>query len=130
MRKTREQQRALDAYEKIMSRQNSPHKADYGRVCVHLPEMIHRNGLCQTVAFLEAKSGGAKPKPWFSEALADLADVTKLAPPPKRFPAAVRSAQLTDYQHFTREALACAQWLKRYAEAVLKVDASQKVSDP
>ena len=91
--------------------------------------MIHRNGLCQTVAFLEAKGGGAKPKPWFAEALADLADITKLAPPPKKFPAEVRNAQLTDYQRFTREALACSQWLKRYAEAVLKVDASQKVSD-
>jgi CRISPR-associated protein Cmr5 len=127
--KTREQQRAYDAYERVQARESSPHKADYGRVCVHLPEMIHRNGLCQTVAFLEAKSGGTKPKPWFAEALADLADVTKLAPAPKKFPAEVRNAQLTEYQRFTREALACAQWLKRYAEAVLKVDASQKVSD-
>jgi CRISPR-associated protein Cmr5 len=128
--KTREQHRAYDAYEKVLARESSPHKADYGRVCVHLPEMIHRNGLCQTVAFLEAKGGGAKPKPWFIEALTDLADITKLAPRPQEFPAAVRGAQLTEYQRFTREALACAQWLKRYAEAVLKVDASQKVSDP
>jgi CRISPR-associated protein Cmr5 len=128
MRRTREQQRALDAYEKILSHETNQNKSDYGRVCVHLPEMIHRNGLCQTVAFLEAKYAGGK-KPWFGEALDDLAAITKLAPTPQQFPAKVRSAQLTDYQRFTREALACAQWLKRYAEAVLKVDASQKVGD-
>ena len=78
--KTREQQRACDAYAKIDAQEGDPHAKDYGRVCVHLPEMIHRNGLCQTVAFLEAKAGGAQPKPWFGQALADLAAITKFAP--------------------------------------------------
>jgi len=126
--KTREQQRACDAYAKIDAQKGEPHAKDYGRVCVHLPEMIHRNGLCQTVAFLEAKAGGAQPKLWFRQALTDLADITKLAKD-KDFADQVRKAEMSTYQRFTQEALACAQWMKRYAEAVLKVDPSQKVGE-
>ena len=98
--KTREQQRAQDAYEKVQARESSPYKDAYGRVCVHLPEMIHRNGLCQTVAFLEAKACGGK-KPWFSEALADLGDITKLAPRPRSSPrrSAVRNLRNTSDSH-------------------------------
>ena len=36
---------------------------------------------------------------------------------------AARTAKLLEYQQLTREALKCAQWFKRYAEAVLKVQA-------
>ena len=128
--KTREQQRAHDAFAKIDARKNDPQKAKeaYGRVCVHLPEMIHRNGLCQTVAFLEAKGADAQRKPWFGRALADLAAVLKFESS-QVLAAKVRAAEMADYQRFTREALACAQWLKRYAEAVLKVDPSQKLGD-
>ena len=111
--KTREQQRAHDAYEKIVARQTDPHRQDYGRLCIHLPELIHRNGLCQTVAFLEAKGGDTERKPWFGQLLGDFTAVTKLVPPPKQFAREVRNAQLMDYQRFTREALACAQWFKR-----------------
>lgn len=128
--KTREQQRAHDAFAKIDDRKNDSQKAreSYGRVCVHLPEMIHRNGLCQTVAFLEAKGADAQRKPWFGQALADLENLLKFAPP-KGLAAKVRTAEMAEYQRLTHEALACAQWLKRYAEAVLKVDPAQKVGD-
>lgn len=124
--KTREQQRAQGAYEKIAAMKDADNDKAYGRVCIHLPELIHRNGLCQTVAFLEAK--GAK-KPWFAQVLGDLAAVTKLARSGQEFAAEVRKAQLSDYQRFTRESLACSQWFKRYAEAILKVDASEGVRD-
>jgi CRISPR-associated protein Cmr5 len=127
--RTREQQRAYSAHEKIAAMQNDHHKEAYGRLCIHLPEMIHRNGLCQTVAFLEAKGADSERKPWFGQVLRDLAAVSKLGASPALFAADVRAVQLTQYQRYSREALACAQWLKRYSEAILKVDASQGVDD-
>jgi CRISPR-associated protein Cmr5 len=127
--KTREQERALAAYEKVAAMQGSSHKEDYGRLCVHLPELIHRNGLCQTVAFLEAKGADNERKPWFGQVLRDLGSITKLAPSQDQFAAAVRKAQLAQYQRYAREAMACAQWLKRYSEAILKVDASERVGE-
>jgi hypothetical protein len=33
---------------------------------------------------------------------------------------------MTEYRELTREALACAQWLKRYSQAVLHVDPTEE----
>ena len=90
-----------------------------------MPEMIHQNGLCQTIAFLEAKRTNPE-KAHFGDVLEDLAAIAKPAPG-AAFAKLARTAESGEYQRLTREALACAQWLKRYAEALLKVDVSQRV---
>lgn len=113
---TRGQRRAQAAFERIRFAERSAWAEDYGRQCLHLPALIHQCGLCQTLTFLEAKN--TPKKPWFGQLLADVIGVACL-----ESTAHVRDAEVSEYQRLTREALACAQWFKRYAEAVLKVEA-------
>jgi len=112
---TREQLRAQAAYRAIKNAEGSAWTKEYGRQCLHLPALIHQCGLCQALTFLEAKA----PKRHECEhLLADIVSVAALGSTDR-----VREAELTEYQRLTREALACAQWFKRYAEAILRVEA-------
>ena len=118
---TRDQERAQAAYMAV-SKANSK---DYGRQCLRLPALIHQCGLCQTIAFFQAKGGedgNSKGKPFFSAVLRDLAAVSKLGSGAEELAEKARKADMKTYQWMTGEALASAQWLKRYAEAVLKVE--------
>ncbi len=115
---TRDPARAHLAYNKISAVHEDIRK-EYGGNCLRLPAMIHQNGLCQTLAFLEAKSA---KNPVFGRLLNDLAAVSGLAQTGAEFAAATRSADLATYQRYTRDALASATYLKRYAEAVLRVE--------
>ena len=119
---TRQQQRAQAAFRKISAVKSQRWKVEYGRQCMHLPTLIHQCGLCQALAFLEAKGADEKKKPWFNALLNDLADVTGIAANSKALTEATRRADVLRYQQMSREALACAQWLQRYAEAILKIE--------
>jgi CRISPR/Cas system CMR-associated protein Cmr5 small subunit len=105
---TREQTRAHEAYRRIGNVPKEEHK-EYGGNCLRLPAMIHQCGLCQTLAFLQAK--GAK-NPAFRRILDDLAGVTGLAASGDALADATRAADLGRYQRFTREVLAGATYLK------------------
>jgi CRISPR-associated protein Cmr5 len=112
---TREQLRAQAAFYKIKAAQQRPEIAEsYGRRCLHLPALIHQCGLCQASTFLEAK---AKKKPECQQLLDDILEVANIGSTEE-----IRCAEIADYQRMTREALACAQWFKRYAEAVLRAE--------
>ena len=119
-RPTREQERAQAAYSKVsgVAASDTGWKQDYGRQCRHLPALIHQSGLCQTLTFLAAKGAADKKKGYFQQVLDDLACVTKIEKDGKALTAAVRTADMQKYQWMSREALACAQWLKRYTEAL------------
>jgi len=131
---TREQERARIAYEKVDKIQNEVWKDDYGRMCMRLPTLIHQCGLCQAIAFCQAKGGDEKKDPQKKEVtdnakkeairrfLLDLSSVVAEASTIKEFADSVRTAPFTKYQWLTRETLACSKWFKRYAEAILKVD--------
>lgn len=126
---TRDQQRAQTAYESVArvhdSTKDQKWKDGYGRQCLRLPALIHECGLCQTVAFLESKAKG-KQDAYFHQVLADLAITSRPSTEVDEFSERVRSASMKDYQWMTREALVCSQWLKRYAEAILKVDPTER----
>ncbi len=124
-RPTREQERAQAAFQLISEVEKQKWKQEYGRQCLHLPALIHQCGLCQTLAFLEAK-GADEKKPWFRVLLNHLGSLTKIASDWRGLTNEVRNAPLLRYQWMTRETLACAQWLKRYAEAVLKVQLGEE----
>ena len=120
---TREQQRAQAAYNCVKGGDEA-----YGRVCAHLPALIHECGLCQTVAFLLAKGNGEEKK-YFYDVLADLWSVVQpesgldVEAIDKR----VREEDsITEYQRLSHEALACAQWFSRYAEALMGVTKDQR----
>ena len=112
---TRDQRRAQAAFDRIKGAEHSAWAEDYGRQCLHLPALIHQCGLCQALTFLEAK---APKKPWYGQLLADVIGVAGL-----ESTAHVRDIDASEYQRLTRETLACVQWFKRYAEAILKVEA-------
>jgi CRISPR-associated protein Cmr5 len=103
----------------VRSRENEAWCADYGRQCLHLPVMIHQCGLCQTLAFLEQKASAKRP--WFQSLLDDLASAMGNSSTASLSDQA-RSLPITEYQRLSRNALGCANYLKRYAEAFLKVE--------
>ena len=125
-RRTRSQLRAEAAHRHVtaIQKENEPWAKDYGRQCLRLPSLILQCGLCQSLAFLEAKGGGdgVRAKA-FSRLLADLTQVVygeKGASP--GLAEETRTASSQRYLWLTRETLACSQWFKRYAEAVLRVN--------
>jgi CRISPR-associated protein Cmr5 len=118
--RTKEQDRAVAAHEAVKNvkkTEDAKLQKEYGQICLDLPFLILKNGLCQTVAYYEAK--GHK-KRQYELLLEDFAKVCSGAAGPD-YAKKVREAEVADYQRMTHEALACAQWFKRYAEAVLKV---------
>ena len=119
---TREQERAQAVYERVSAKAGSPNKEGYGRVCADLPALIHQCGLCQALAFLQAKGKGDH-KEYFHEVLGDLGQVAGLGEDPG---ARVRAAPVMEYQRLSHEALACAQWFSRYAEALLDAKRGQE----
>ena len=119
---TKEQTRAKQIYALIVQAEQLPNKAAYGRLCLRLPFLIRANGLCQTLAFLESKTKNEKPE--FGQLIIDLAKVAS-GKTGIEYCGSARSAPTDVYMLMTREALACAQWFKRYAEAVLKIDPTE-----
>lgn len=130
---SREQMFAQRASSLVENRKGSPWHKDYGRQCLHLPAMIHQCGICQTLAFLESKAKTKEEKQeqvnCYSALLDDLAEALEI-PGPNRRQALIKkalTAQLASYQQLTREALQCANFFKRYAEAILKVELGDDV---
>ncbi len=94
---------------------------EYGRHCTRFGPLVLANGLVQTVGFLEAKAAGegpgARAARLFLDHLGELLG--------QRQPLAwLRAAPLGEYLRATRQALALAQWFKRYAQGHLGVDAT------
>jgi CRISPR-associated protein Cmr5 len=87
-------------------------EAEYKRFCKGFPALVHTSGLCQALAFAEARNRSAY--------VADLATVLQLSH--EQLLRLSRDAGVADYQKLSRESLAAATWLKRYAEALLKGD--------
>jgi CRISPR-associated protein Cmr5 len=110
---TRDQERAQAAYTRAKAAAEMPYAESYKQECRKLPALIHHCGLCQALAFYQAKSTGADSK---AQILADLAAVAKLP----GLMTLARTAGVQEYQHMTSEAMACGEWLKRYAEALVK----------
>lgn len=108
---TRDQARAQRAYEKVSFQQKTEKEADYQRFSKSFPALIHTNGLAQALAFGQAKAPASY--------LADLAYVIGVTSPDDLAHQA-RTASLPLYQRLSRDTLAAATWLKRYAEALLK----------
>lgn len=121
---TRDQERAQTAYARVDDVRKRAiggrYAAEYKTQCLHLPALIHQCGLCQALAFLEAKSAGSDGKKHFRQLLEDVASISGLAQSGGELADKARTAGVQEYQRMTNEAMACAQWLKRYAEALLK----------
>ena len=108
---TREQQRAQIAFEKISTLQETDAAQAHLRVSKAFPALLHNSGLCQALAFYASKHHWD----YLDHLAATMREVSRDTLLDKS-----RMAPLVSYQHLNREALACAGWLKRYAEALLQ----------
>lgn len=115
---TRDQARAQRAYQRVSIQQKTEKEADYQRFSKNFPALIQACGLAQAIAYGQVKDP-CKDAP--DSYMADLAYVTG-ASSVDELAHQARTAPLPLYQRLSRDTLAAAAWLKRYAEALLKGD--------
>jgi len=109
---TRMQAYAQRAFERVVARKGAEKFDEYARFAKSFPALIHSCGLCQAVAFAEAKQ-----HKWFLEDVvhvlhdASIISAAKLAEE-------ARTAMVVQYLLWSRRTLLAAMWLKRYVEAL------------
>lgn len=132
--RTKDQERATLAHSLVSSLAGTePNRLrkGYGALCLRTPALIQSSGLCQAISFYEAKAKGKDAAE--SEHALYLKHLGKMVFPTnndefKMLPRKARELDLQDYLQLSREALQCALWMKRYAEAVLKVSSDEEVA--
>lgn len=107
---TKKQVMAKKAYDNITTFKGKSSKNDiekYSSFCLSFPAILHSYGLCQALAFAEAKG--------HEDYLEHLKDVLSIQNLTDRS----RNDDVINYQKLSRETLEGATWLKRYTEAFL-----------
>lgn len=104
----------------------------YGGLCHTFPVLVRTNGLCQTLAFIAAKSAADDTEPSdqaqaYRDLSGQVAEVLGIEGDPLR---TVRRAGLSDYMRYTRTILDAWVYYRRFAVSVLKVDAGSKGEPP
>ncbi len=116
--RTRTQRWAEKAFQAVSERRNYPKKDDYASFAKSFPALIHTCGLVQALAFAEAKGKEKENKRGHTlQFLDDLATV--LGFDRDELVKRSRKEDIVAYLRLSRDALAAAGWLKRYAEALL-----------
>ena len=108
--RTREQRMAEAAFLRVEERTKGSGATEYLSFANSFPSLIHSCGLVQAVSFAQAKGK--------DDLLKDLAAV--LGKPLDELTVKSRTKPLSPYMLLSREALAAAGWLKRYAQALIK----------
>ncbi len=116
---TRQQRMAEAAFGCVSARKTSAGETapkEYASFAKSFPALLHTAGLCQAVAFSQAKSGQA------SHVLEDVVNamIDPGVPTVATLAQASRQAGPTEYLRLSRIALQAATWIKRYVEALEK----------
>jgi len=119
---TRSQQLLARALGDVQSVPASDHKT-YGSLCHRLPALVRRNGLCQTLAFLNAKKD-TKGNDAHELLLQHLA--TQLGVARGDVLTSVGTAPLPLYMQQTRTVLSALIYYKRFAVSILHVDSTDE----
>jgi CRISPR-associated protein Cmr5 len=106
VRTTKQQVRARKAYDCFSSDRNVGD--EYRQFAKRFPALVHSCGLAQAVAFAQAKDKG--------DYLDDLARIMNITSG-QVLGNLSRTVDLVEYQQKSQEAIECATWIKRYAEA-------------
>jgi CRISPR-associated protein Cmr5 len=131
--RTREQTRALHAYERVR-RVPPGERADYATHLHALGAAVLRNGLAAALAFLERELASEKenqPRP-VGRLLEDLADALPAGLPRDagaRLPEAVRRLEMSDYMLATRELLQTLVWFRRAVQATFTQEERSHVAE-
>lgn len=124
-----EQQRAVQAYKDVSGLVlNDKEKKRYGVMALKLTALIRAAGLCQALHFIKSRN-----KPTYDLLLAHLAGQLSRRNGKIRNHESlcdqVRNADVQQYLHLTREALAVANWYGRLAQSELKVTLTDDEGD-
>lgn len=117
--RTREQERMRQSLEQVQAAQRSNHADGYGRACLQFPVLVRTAGLCQTIALYKGKNDASAQ---FVRDLEAQLRSSGLFPGQAPLLDQLATVELTDYMLLTREALAVADWLKRFAQSELDAD--------
>ncbi len=121
--RTRSQEMAAFASEKVKAQTPSPKQGQYKSYAAKLPAMIVHNGLAATLAFMKDKGDQ------WGQLYKDLQDWFRqagLLPPGQAdLLEAILQRPAVEYRRWTREALAVAEWIKRFASAELQGSAEK-----
>ena len=138
---TIDQKRSKLVFEHVMEIQSKKYALDYGRLALSAPTMLRRAGLMQALAFFEAK--GSRPakadqgeaeqtgKTHYRELverwLVELIALGRVPDGTTSLRGYAETCCLVEYMRLTREVLALAQWHRRFAQSVLKVEPGEDV---
>jgi CRISPR-associated protein Cmr5 len=109
-RTTKQQDRAQKAYKCLSPEKNVGD--EYRQFAKRFPALVHSCGLAQAVAFAQSKD-----KSVYLDDLASVMDISGS----QELAKVSRTVDLVEYQQTTREAIECATWIKRYAEATEEI---------
>ncbi len=126
---TREQKRATLVYQKVKPYEQKEDRKDYGSMALRFPALLRSAGLVQAIAFVEARGNEAHKRfiHDFASVLGELDGANQSGQNAyDRFFQQARTAELPEYLRMTREALAVADWFKRFAQSVLKVEPGEE----
>ncbi|MFE8601690.1 type III-B CRISPR module-associated protein Cmr5 [Archangium violaceum] len=131
--RTRQQTRALHAYERVM-RVPPGERADYATHVHALGSAVLRNGLAAALAFLERELESEKTKrdKPVGRLLEDLSDALFPGPPRiagAQLPDAVRRLEMSDYMLATRELLQTLVWFRRAVQATFTQEERSHVAE-
>lgn len=135
--KTRSQDDLAQAIRLVgqVAQQSPERQAAYGRLCHGFPVMVRLCGLCQTVAFSEAKWKSAQENgkgattdanKWAHEELLKHVAVMLQLKPTDSLSSEVAGLPVDRYMHCTLQVLRKWIYFKRLAVSVLKVDAGEQ----
>lgn len=123
---TREQERASYVLERVQKyEKDEKFRKDYGSMALRFPALLRSAGLVQALAFGASRNNKAH-KQFVYDFVAVLGKLEgehlEGEQAFKEYFGRVREAELPEYLRMTREALAVADWFKRFAQSVLKVE--------
>jgi CRISPR-associated protein Cmr5 len=112
--------------------ETNPYRQKYATMAHRLPILIHTAGLTQALAFVEAKSKKAQAWQLYFDHIAQQLGFEKKEDENKQAQSAgywlfkkSQEAELELYILLTKQVNDVVVWYKRFAESVLKIDASQ-----
>jgi len=119
--RARSQHYAAKSYELVSEVPESAQNR-YGALCYSFPLIVRENGLAAALGFLaaKAKSEAGNPEGLLLKHYAQILGFND----PHAMQQSIVQAPLPEYRRLTLQVLKLAEWFKRYAEGVLKVDAT------
>lgn len=119
---TQEQKRAAKAWDYVTAVRGKNYEGQYGGWAKRLPALVLTNGLGQTLAFLRAKGKGPGNAPQTLYQHISEWVIDQVGPGTGSLLEWLLKQDSSTYRRATTETLAFLNWLKRFAEAELKIE--------